>query len=54
MGAAQAAPNLAGTRGRFRLLLAGTVDTDHPVTSEGHGVVKALKALGKLPLPQAA
>jgi subtilisin family serine protease len=35
-------------------LLAGTVDTNYPVTSEGRGVVKALKALGKLPLAQAA
>lgn len=35
-------------------LLAGTVDTNYPVTSEGRGVVKALKALGKLPLTQAA
>ncbi len=35
-------------------LLAGTVDTNYPVTSEGRGVVKALKALGKLPLSQAA
>lgn len=35
-------------------LLAGTVDSNYPVTSEGRGVVKALKALGKLPLTQAA